>query len=623
MGKERGRRSKQKEVKKEEKLKQEAPAKIELDQQIQTPFFGLVDSNELDYFKSAESTLNINAFEDQDTKAAFISSVIEESRGKELKLVTNQICSKLMERLILNSNDLQLKHFFKIFNGHFASLAHHKYASHCLETLFVRSAALVEKELLGQVSEEDEEDYVTMENLFLYMCGEVRPYVREMTQHQYASHVLRLIILILSGRELPSSTMSNSLLRSKKSKIARKMIEIKDTQEFNRKFQIPTSFMDELKSILVEILKDQDTKTIRELCINAVSSPTYSLILSIEGLVLKERPYWDLVFSPQDQRCDSKEELFIEYCLSDPIGSHFLEIVLKQARLKSLEKIFENFIKDRVLKIANREKTGSFIISVLLTRLKSENLFQTLDQLIDNLSNFKDNHHLVKSVLTICQTRKDYRHQDLLKNLVEIYPSQEFLESVLHLSSSTLGNTKDDWPTSIERQDSLYCEFLFDYDPCFINFAIDEFLSLDSNTKLIQMCKHGVFSHVIEKILLNFDKVDTIKRRKFLNLFLTNDSDIVDLACNSNGSHIVDLLWKFTIKLNNYKERISLQLINNKDQVKNSTYGKLVWKNWSIDMFLRKKMDWKNLVRDQELEAYPKRPLETDDETPNKKSRQV
>ena len=100
---------------------------------IPNTFFGLVDASEIDYFKQAESTLNINAFESDEDREGFINSVLEEAQGKELKLVTNQICSKLMERLVLFANTQQLKSIFENFSNHFVSLAFHKYASHVLE----------------------------------------------------------------------------------------------------------------------------------------------------------------------------------------------------------------------------------------------------------------------------------------------------------------------------------------------------------------------------------------------------------------------------------------------------------------------------------------------------------
>lgn len=44
-------------------------------------------------------------------------------------------------------------------------------------------------------------------------------------------------------------------------------------------------------------------------------------------------------------------------------------------------------------------------------------------------------------------------------------------------------------------------------------------------------------------------------------------------------------------------------------RVKESSYGRLVWKNWSMEMFVRKKFDWKSLVKQQE-EAYYGQPEE-------------
>lgn len=52
-------------------------------------FYGVLDTQELEYFKQAESTLAIDTFETPEEKEQFISSVIEESKNKELKLACN------------------------------------------------------------------------------------------------------------------------------------------------------------------------------------------------------------------------------------------------------------------------------------------------------------------------------------------------------------------------------------------------------------------------------------------------------------------------------------------------------------------------------------------------------
>lgn len=120
--------------------------------------------------------------------------------------------------------------------------------------------------------------------------------------------------------------------------------------------------------------------------------------------------------------------------------------------------------------------------------------------------------------------------------------------------------------------------------------------------KFVQMCFHGVFSHVVENSLV-VDKEESkpvqILRKRYLNIF---QKKIVELSCNSYGSHIVDKLWDFTVLLPMYKDRIASELMNDSHKVKESQYGKLVWKNWSMELFVRKKYDWKQLVKEQEHE---------------------
>lgn len=625
MGKVRGRRA-QKEQKLQQsrveqegeiKIYDESPALEEKADASKEPntFFGLVDTTELDYFKQAEATLNANAFESEGDRAGFVASVLEEAKGKELKLVTNQICSKLIERLILRSTDEQLKQLFKAFNGHFLSLIYHKYSSHCVETLLVRTAALIEKELLNPTSNYADGEYVSMENLFLFFLNEIKPNLKDMIIHQYASHTLRLVILIVAGKELPSTTVSNSTLRSKKSKIARKMIEIKDNEDFDRAFQVPSSFKDELKSLLDSIKSKLDTKTAREYAIHKVASPVLQLLIQVEGIVDRDRSIWHLVFLKDEEEADSTEGAFVEYLLSDPVGSHFFENTIRDQRIKYVERLYRLYMKDRILKLAKRDTTGSYVIQILLQKLKQNEAREILDQLIPEMSMLMNsNLEMGKSIIDASTSHKNYKKPAIIEELVKKYTPNEqsdILETVLQLSTSTLGNTKDDWPTAEERRRALFLEKLVEYDESFLNLTIDNLLSL-TKERLIQMCFHGVFSHVVENVLL--PDVDVIKRRRVLNQFM---GSIVELSCNAYGSHIVDKLWDFTIKLNNYKERIAQELVGEKDKVKESTYGRQVWKNWSMELFVRKRRDWTFKVKEQEFEKFPpkkpeeKKPFET------------
>ena len=80
-------------------------------------FYGLLDEDEQEYFKRADSMLELDQFTDAEERALFLANVYKEANGKELKIANSQSCSRLMERLILMSTSNQLKALFQKFSG--------------------------------------------------------------------------------------------------------------------------------------------------------------------------------------------------------------------------------------------------------------------------------------------------------------------------------------------------------------------------------------------------------------------------------------------------------------------------------------------------------------------------
>jgi hypothetical protein len=84
---------------------------------LDTPFFGMLDEEEQEYFKHADEMLEMNSFEDSEQRQLFLANVWREAEGKELKIANSQSCSRLMERLVQLSTPSQLKGLFKRFYG--------------------------------------------------------------------------------------------------------------------------------------------------------------------------------------------------------------------------------------------------------------------------------------------------------------------------------------------------------------------------------------------------------------------------------------------------------------------------------------------------------------------------
>lgn len=85
----------------------------------QIPFYGMLDDEEQEYFKRADSLLELNQFASQEERELFLANVYKEANGKELKIANSQSCSRLLERLIVMSAPAQLKALFQSFSGQY------------------------------------------------------------------------------------------------------------------------------------------------------------------------------------------------------------------------------------------------------------------------------------------------------------------------------------------------------------------------------------------------------------------------------------------------------------------------------------------------------------------------
>lgn len=80
-------------------------------------FYGMLDDGEQEYFKGADSILELNQFANPEERNLFLTSVYKEAKGKELRIASSQSCSRLLERLICISTPSQLKTLFQKFTG--------------------------------------------------------------------------------------------------------------------------------------------------------------------------------------------------------------------------------------------------------------------------------------------------------------------------------------------------------------------------------------------------------------------------------------------------------------------------------------------------------------------------
>ncbi|CAK7236782.1 Nucleolar protein 9 [Sporothrix bragantina] len=187
----------------------------------ETEFFGLLTDSEHEYFRRADELLELNDFAGgDDERRVFLANVFREARGKELKVASSQSCSRLMERLIQVASVRQKKRLFAAFRGHIQTLVSHRFSSHCCEQLFLQSAPWVGRDdedpnADADDVEEGDDELPSLEESFLFVLDELEASLGSLLVHCFASHTLRVLLVILAGRPL-DGLATQSLLRSKR-----------------------------------------------------------------------------------------------------------------------------------------------------------------------------------------------------------------------------------------------------------------------------------------------------------------------------------------------------------------------------------------------------------------------
>lgn len=677
----------------------------------QTTFFGLLDEQEVEYFKQAESTLSVDAFGSSEERRGFVLSVIEETRGKELKLVTNHIGSRLCERLVLLANDAQLLRLFKAFSGNYSHLVKNKFSSHVVETLLAQAAPLIEREILDPQYLENVEESAkdqdgdndsgkssifghdkveSIESLFLGMVDEIKPVVRSLPEHQYASHFLRLLLLILAGKPVPSATESKSALRSRRSKAARKKIILGGTQAFShneegteqvvqveRTYQVPKSFSKALDEILIQLLKDLDTSSAREMSIHAIASPVIQLVLGIEcdriadsnpnpqKIKIPTDTFLSVLFpysthrqkklvkegkSEHDNQNDKQEkeeskkseESFVEYLLSDAIGSHLLEAVIDVLPVKLTSRLADNYMVGRIGKLVRRQESGNYVVQALLRKMsgRKDIASKIMDELIGeirsklfssndstNEEGNKDqtgsemNYGLARTIIEVSQQALGgYKCDEVIDVILEKYDPKKdgsILTNLLGINAKRVKkDTKEQesfgsdstevYSNAMKMQKALLLQEIMSVSPSVSEIVLEGLITLgdassDSKDSIyLKLGRDSIFSHVFEKALVvTTASKNTIQRRRLLN-HLSKSEVCCGLAANVYGSHVVDAMVPFCFRLKFFRERIAEELIKQESEIKMTPYGRSVWKNWKLDDYLRRRRDWWNKVKEQE-----------------------
>jgi nucleolar protein 9 len=105
---------------------------------------------------------------------------------------------------------------------------------------------------------------------------------------------------------------------------------------------------------------------------------------------------------------------------------------------------------------------------------------------------------------------------------------------------------------------------------------------------LMMIAKDAKASHVLQDALTL--PTSTIQFRRRITAKFSGKMS--ELALDSSGSHVADVLWLATKELMFVKQRFAEELLKDEKTLRESFFGRAVWRNWSMDLYKRRRGDW-------------------------------
>ena len=443
----------------------------------------------------------------------------------------------------------------------------------------------------------------SMENLFLSAFGELEENLGFLMTDQFASHALRILLVVLSGQPLArASTLS--LLKSKKKEnvtIIGSISRISDAAKVPR--TVPDSFQVALDKMISRMVAGLETTYLRALATHPVGNPILQLLLEIE--VSRPGKQWAkdqtslyrklLPDDPPEEGTGSAS--FVNGLLFDTVGSRLLEVIVQFAPGKAFKKLYSSIFQEKLGKLAKNE-IASYVMIKVIERLGKDDLELAVESILPHVSSLieKSRTSIIKMMIERCIAR-GVDTECMVTPIRNAYgdDSSTMLQKMLGFSSGdTAGMTKErknqmDNHNVSRVHGSLLAQSMLEATGPLRNLTVNSLLTMDSSS-LVMVAKDRTAARVLQQALsLPSSIYVSAFRRKIIQQFL---GSIPDLATDPVASHTLDAMWTATDDIPHLRERIAEELLQAETSLRDSHPGRAVWRNWMMDLYKRRKTEW-------------------------------
>jgi nucleolar protein 9 len=493
----------------------------------------------------------------------------------------------------------------------FVNLVQHRFASHCCEALFIHAAPVVTLELadpkLLQTLPPSNPDavVVSMENLFLYTLTELEGDIGYLMTDRFASHVLRVLLVVLSGS--PLEVKNKSVMQSKRKEKIGVAGSGKNQELLLAKRHVPQAFLDALEKVINASVATLDSGELRVLATHPLGNPMLQLLLTLElahfgkSRAKDEKSVIHKLLPDNPITEGTESAAFINGLVYDPIGSRLLETIIENAPGKLFKTIYAEFFKERMGSLS-RNEIASYVAGKILGRLSKEDLEEPMRQIADHIPSLVERNRtaIIKTLIERCAAR-GVDMSSIQAQLTVAYSGPNGFEvtRLLRVSNVSNGDGKsngkptgkfDNSPEKVHG--SLLAQAMMSVAGPMGDMVFDSLAKLHPDIS-ISLSRDSSASRTLQAALTS-PNATVLFRRKMIQQFYGH---VGQLALDPSASRVIDAIWHGTAGLAFIRERVAEELAENESALRESFVGRAVWRNWRMDLYKRNQNSWSQQSR--------------------------
>ncbi|KAF9649340.1 ARM repeat-containing protein [Thelephora ganbajun] len=614
--------------------------------------FGYVDADVKAYFRTVElqirdwqenpahgssgySDANEHEQDPNEDRRLFLSAALQEMSGKELQLATDPDCSGILERMAYSMDDFTRRVFMDRLAGSYEQLSTHRFASHVCQTVLTVASETIAREARGNMPTVDPEqgELRTITQLVSDAAEELLPSLSSLVMDQFASHVVRILLVLFSPHLFPPDF---NTIRSKRSSVWKSsqgtMKSVFASQggpqggKSALKAHTIPEFSELARRFVQQLRKDLDANEVRALAANKVASPVLQMLIEIEadqGMSdlpesLMDRALMGLItLHREDPSRKPEASDFLGTLLRDATSSHLLETLVTKSSPPIFRLLWSTYFQQQLPRLSVHP-VANFVVARALSRIDQVQLGGVCEELGKSWQKIIKSSRvgIVKALVDRAVTL-DSREGDLVEAVCSAFELKtpedrvSFVPCVLHLATLSEHQARLKQPTpqggleSSGKQKKL--KRLPNSQPGTLqpqtqgalllssmmhmayphNSVLLESINSLSIPDLITMAHHPTSSRVLDAIFES-STVSQRARNKFVLRFVGHLHELVD---DKFGSRVGDRLWAGSDPY--LKEKIAKSLQLHEQSLAGSQYGKYFVRNMNLLLLKRDPDAWR------------------------------